>query len=64
MLLERKQITWDAADRECVRHGGRLASLNTPDDWNQVVELMGHFVLRKFKFFIGLRVASKDKPSL
>ena len=46
-----KQITWDAADRECVRHGGRLASLNTPDDWNQVVKLMGHFFLRRFKFF-------------
>ena len=64
MLFEKEKITWDAADRECARHGGRLASLNTPDDWNQVVNLMGHFFLRKFKFYIGLRVASRDKPSL
>ena len=63
MLFEKK-ITWDAADRECVRHGGRLASLNRPDDWNQVVNLMDHFFLRKLSFYIGLRVASRDKPSL
>ena len=64
MVFEKRLITWDAADRVCMQHGGRLASLNTPDDWNQVVNLMGHFFLEKFKFYIGLRVASRDKPSL
>ena len=64
MLFENYQITWDAADRQCMWYGGRLASLNTPDDWNQVVNLMGHFFLSKIKFYIGLRVASRDKPSL
>ena len=64
MLFEEEKITWEAADRVCMQHGGRLASLNTQDDWNQVVNLMGHFFLRSFNFYVGLRVASRDKPSL
>jgi len=63
-LFEKKQISWDAADRQCVQHGGRLASLNTQDDWYQVVNLMNHLFLKEFRFYIGLRVASRDKPSL
>ena len=64
MVFERRLITWDAADRVCMQHGGRLASLNTPDDWNQVLNLMDSLILRHLKFYFGLRVASKDKPSM
>ena len=64
MLFENDQMTWEGADSECVRHGGRLASLKKPDDWNQVVNLMDHFFLRSFSFYIGLRVASRDKLSM
>ena len=64
MLFEKQQITWHDADRQCMWYMGRLASLNTPDDWNQVVNVMGHFILSKSQFYIGLHVASRDKPSL
>ena len=64
MLFEKQQITWHDADRQCMWYMGRLASLNTPDDWNQVVNLMDRFFLRKFKFYIGLRLASRNKPPM
>ena len=64
MHFERQMMTWVSADRMCMAYRGRLASLNTPEDWNGVMNLMDHFFLRKFSFYIGLRVASRDKPPL
>ena len=57
-------ITWDSADRLCMYYGGRLASLKSPDVWNQVLNLMDHLILKHLKFYFGLRVASKEKPPM
>ena len=59
-----RSITWAEADGECVLHGGRLASLTTLDDWYYVERSLGHLFHPRFALYIGLRVASPDKPSL
>nr|KAG5697924.1 hypothetical protein BaRGS_026862 [Batillaria attramentaria] len=33
-------ITWEEASRQCLVHGGVLASLNTPEEWRNVIELL------------------------
>ena len=65
MFLERleESYSWEGQSRWCQKHGGQLATLGTPPEWNTVTEALRN---RKeaFSVLVGLTTTSVTLPSM
>lgn len=65
MILERleESYSWEGQSRWCQKHGGHLATLGTPLEWNTVTEALRN---RKeaFSVLVGLTTTSVTLPSM
>ncbi|KAK7469714.1 hypothetical protein BaRGS_00036296, partial [Batillaria attramentaria] len=61
-VTSQSHISWDDAAMECLRRDARLASLNTPEEWRDVISLLEW--LYPVHAYIGLRTASVVLPRM
>ena len=55
-------LTWMAASDVCTRWGGKLASLNTQQKWQDALQILQTNTWVLFKVFVGLLPPSAFKP--
>ncbi|KAK7093469.1 hypothetical protein V1264_007216 [Littorina saxatilis] len=61
-VVKDRKITWYEAANECLRHQAYLASLNDPDEWNDVTEFMANISTEKI--YLGLHKIGANFPNL
>ncbi|KAK7482999.1 hypothetical protein BaRGS_00025776, partial [Batillaria attramentaria] len=61
-VRSREQITWTEASVSCLLRDAALASLNTPEEWHDVMKLLQNY--SEDEVYIGLRSASPGMPTM
>ncbi|KAK7488816.1 hypothetical protein BaRGS_00019951 [Batillaria attramentaria] len=61
-VTSQRFITWEEAANECLRRDGHLASLNTPEEWRDVISLLK--LPHPYYVYIGLHSSSMGLPRM
>ena len=57
-----RPITWNEAANECLRRGEYLASLNNPEEWQDVITFLREYLTRKV--YLGMHMSGANFPEL